>query len=395
MKNRYAPPKAPLEAIKAFPIVDNQNNNSNLNEIFKDSPNGEEAHVLWLSVEDIAVSKQVREEFEDEENSLQDLADHIKEHGLMQPILVRPGTFGRYELIAGERRLRAHKLAKLMQIPAYVRELTDEQAQDAQFAENIHRKNLTQIEEAKKIQHDIDKLGSVEAVLAKYKKNRGWLSKKMSLLNLPDQAKRLVNENISADIEVINSVKTIEKLDPNKAKEVVDQLKAKRGSDNARELVDAVKKTVKPVNKLGQPTLKEEEKTASTSELVTATKRNRAAEQPSPVVSIFPTLPVKKATDEEAILNTIFKKLTFDAMSSEAVFAAITPDEMTLIERQLQPYFDEGLKASLGEAGLLKHLRTGVFGSEGSSSFALLAYCQGLRKNTKLNVLETLQAVNS
>lgn len=368
---------------------------TNLSDIFNDSPEGQEAHILWLSVNDISVAKQVRDEFEDDENSLQDLADHILANGLLQPILVRPSTFGRYELIAGERRLRAHKLANLLTIPAFVRELTDEQAQDAQFAENIHRKNLTQIEEAKKIQHDLDTLGSVEAVLSKHKKNRAWMSKRMSLLNLPDQAKRLVSENISADIEVINSVKTIEKLDPQKAKEVVEQLKAKRGSDNARELVDAAKKTVKPANKLGQPTLKEEEKTASTSELVTATKRNRSAEEPSSLTSVFPTLPVKKVTEEETILNSIFKKLTFDLMSPDAVFKAITSDEMKSIERQLQPYFEEGLKTSLGESGLLKHLRSGVFGSEGSSSFALLAYCQGLRKNDKLNVLETIQAIKS
>ena len=72
---------------------------------------------------------------------------------MLQPILLRPNSNG-YELI-GERRYRVSKLAGFDQIPAYIRDMTDEEAEDAQMAENIHRKNLTQIEEAKKIQRDL------------------------------------------------------------------------------------------------------------------------------------------------------------------------------------------------------------------------------------------------
>ncbi|MDG5824449.1 ParB/RepB/Spo0J family partition protein (plasmid) [Xylella fastidiosa subsp. pauca] len=111
----------------------------------------------------------MRESFEDEENTLEDLAASIKVRGVLQPILLRSNSEG-YELIAGERRYRASKLAGLEQIPAYIREMSDEEAEDAQMAENIHRKNLTQIEEAKKIQRDLDKLGSVDAVLEKHQK---------------------------------------------------------------------------------------------------------------------------------------------------------------------------------------------------------------------------------
>ena len=131
--------------------------------------------------------------------------------------------------------------------------MTDEEAEDAQLAENIHRKNLTQIEEAMKIQRDLDRLGSVEAVLEKHHKSRPWLSKMLSLLNLPEQAKRLVIENVSADIEVINTVKTIEKLDPVKAKALVDDLKMTRGKENARDKVAAVKEEVKPSKKTKEP----------------------------------------------------------------------------------------------------------------------------------------------
>lgn len=193
----------------------------------------------------IEVKKQIREEFEDEENTLADLAADIKANGVHQPILVRPTAKG-YELVAGERRYRASLMAGLDQIPAKIRAMTDEEAEDAQLAENIHRKNLTQIEEAKKIQRDLDRLGSIEAVLEKHHKGRAWLSKILSLLHLPEQAKRLVTKNGSADLEVINAVKTVEKNDPEAAKVLVDDLISRRGKINARDAVAAVKTKVKP-----------------------------------------------------------------------------------------------------------------------------------------------------
>ncbi|WP_233341878.1 ParB/RepB/Spo0J family partition protein, partial [Xylella fastidiosa] len=124
------------------------------------------AQYSLIPLDMIQVKTQIRESFEDEENTLEDLAASIKVRGVLQPILLRPNSDG-YELIAGERRYRASKLAGLEQIPAYIREMSDEEAEDAQMAENIQRKNLTQIEEAKKIQRDLDKLGSVDAVLEK------------------------------------------------------------------------------------------------------------------------------------------------------------------------------------------------------------------------------------
>jgi|GEM_PF-2141781 ParB family transcriptional regulator, chromosome partitioning protein len=192
----------------------------------------------------IEVKSQVREVFEDEDSALVDLAENIKKNGILQPILLRPMQDG-YELIAGERRLRASKIAGLDVIPAYIREMSDEEAEDAQFHENIHRKNLTQIEEAKKLQRDLDRLGSMEAVCELHQKSPSWLSKRLSLLSLPEQAKRLITEDISADIEAIQTIKIIEKYDPSAAHTLVDKLK-QTGGKNAREKAAAVKATVKP-----------------------------------------------------------------------------------------------------------------------------------------------------
>lgn len=202
------------------------------------------AEFSTIPLDMIEVKSQVREVFEDEDSALADLAENIKKNGILQPILLRPTQDG-YELIAGERRLRASKIAGLDTIPAYIREMSDEEAEDAQFHENIHRKNLTQIEEAKKLQRDLDKLGSVEAVCELHQKSRGWLSKRLSLLSLPEQAKRLITEDISADIEAIQTVKIIEKHDPEAAQTLVNKLK-ETGGKNAREEAATVKSTVKP-----------------------------------------------------------------------------------------------------------------------------------------------------
>ena len=211
-----------------------------------------DAQYSLIPLDMIEVKIQIRVEFEDEENPLSDLANSIKVHGVLQPIVIRQSSTG-YILVAGERRYRASVLAGLDSIPAIIRDMTDEEAEDAQLAENIHRKNLTQIEEALKIQRDLDRLGSVEAVLEKHQKSRPWLSKMLSLLNLPEQAKRLVNENVSADVEIITAVKTIEKHNPEKAKALVDDLKMTRGKENARDKVAAVKEEVKPSKKTKEP----------------------------------------------------------------------------------------------------------------------------------------------
>lgn len=255
----------------------------------------------------IEVKAQIRETFEDDENTLEDLAASIKARGLLQPILLRSTSDG-YELIAGERRYRASKLAGLEHIPAYIREMSDEEAEDAQMAENIHRKNLTQIEEAKKIQRDLDKLGSVDAVLERHQKGRPWLSKMLALLDLPEQTKRLVVENVSADIEVINTVKTVEKADPKKAKALVDDLKSTRGQANARKKAQAAKDEVKP------------KKPASSG--IMATPKDRSNEEPGEV-KIFSHAKIEPTEDKFSLVSA---PPDFEEGTSPEIFAHAKKD---------------------------------------------------------------------
>lgn len=200
----------------------------------------------YVDLDLIVVKKQVRSNFDDtEDNKLSELADSIKKQGVIQPILLRDDGES-YELVAGERRYRAAKMAGLTNIPALIRVMTDQEAEDAQLTENIQRENLSHLDIATKLQKDLAELGSIQAVLAKHNKSESWVSKMLSLLNLPPETKKLITENISADLEVIGATKQIEKIDPDMAKKLVEDLAASKGQASARKKVAEVKDKVKP-----------------------------------------------------------------------------------------------------------------------------------------------------
>ena len=101
-----------------------------------------------------------------DEEALQDLADSIKEHGVFQPIIIKKSIKG-YEIIAGERRYRASKIAGLTKIPAIIRNFTDEQMMEIALLENLQRENLNAIEEAIAYKKMIQNLGITQEELAK------------------------------------------------------------------------------------------------------------------------------------------------------------------------------------------------------------------------------------
>lgn len=321
--------------------------------LFADS--GDQMSLVYL--DQIAVKTQLRESFEDAENTLADLAESIRSRGVLQPILVRPKDSG-YELVAGERRFRACQLAGLQQVPAYIREMDDEEAEDAQLAENIHRKNLTQIEEAKKIQRDFDRLGSVEAVLAKHQKSRSWLSKTLALLSLPEQAKRLVGENVSADIEVINTVRVIEKTDPKTAERLVDELKRTRGKVNARKTAFLEKKKL------------------ACSESATLTGAG-----------------VARCLSSAEILREAYFSIYQFGVVPGAVFSSLPAELREGVEEWLENFYQMGLQD--GETGkrVVQGFRNGQFAMEGEGAFALLAFLQGIDRRIEFDFLDVLEAV--
>ncbi len=143
----------------------------------------------------VANPNQPRKEFSPE--ALKDLSESIRAKGVLQPILVRPipGRKDRFELVAGERRLRASKLAGLGEIPALVKEMTDLESMAIALIENLQREDLNPIEEAKGYQELITKFGlSQEQLSGQVGKSRSALSNSMRLLTLTEPVQQAIGD---------------------------------------------------------------------------------------------------------------------------------------------------------------------------------------------------------
>ncbi len=126
------------------------------------------------------------------EDALNELAESIKNYGVFQPIIVKKGIKG-YDLIAGERRLRASRIAGMEKIPAIVKEFTDEEMREISLLENIQRENLTSIELAWAYKGIIDNLDITQEDLAKkIGKSRSHITNTLGLLNLPEDVQKKI-----------------------------------------------------------------------------------------------------------------------------------------------------------------------------------------------------------
>ncbi len=135
---------------------------------------------------------QPRQNFDEE--SLKELSESIKEHGVFQPIIVKKSIKG-YEIIAGERRVKASTIAGLKEIPAIVRDFTDDEMMEIALLENLQRENLTAIEEAAAYKKMLEHLKITQEALAKrLGKSRSHITNMIGLLNLPSSVKDLITE---------------------------------------------------------------------------------------------------------------------------------------------------------------------------------------------------------
>jgi len=129
-----------------------------------------------------------------DEDKLRELASSIKEYGVLQPVIVSPISGGRYELIAGERRFRASKMAGLTNIPVVVKDVDDEKMLALSLLENIQREDLNAIEESRAYQELIEKFGyTQDAVAKKLGKSRVAVANSIRLLKLP----RIVQDDVA------------------------------------------------------------------------------------------------------------------------------------------------------------------------------------------------------
>lgn len=147
-----------------------------------------------IPIEDISPNPyQPRLDFKPEE--LEELAQSIKLNGLIQPIIVRQSSVFGYELIAGERRLKASKLAGLSEIPAIIKTISDQKSMQLAIIENLQRSDLNPIEEAKAYKQLLEKNQMTHEELAQFMgKSRPYITNCLRLLNLPPSLSRAVEE---------------------------------------------------------------------------------------------------------------------------------------------------------------------------------------------------------
>ncbi len=129
-----------------------------------------------------------------DEDALKELSSSIKEHGVFQPIIAKKSIKG-YEIIAGERRVKAARMAGLTTIPAIVREFSDNEMMEIALLENLQRENLNAIEEAEAYKNLIKTLDITQDALAKrIGKSRSYITNMLGLLNLPEKVKQMLEE---------------------------------------------------------------------------------------------------------------------------------------------------------------------------------------------------------
>lgn len=147
-----------------------------------------------LPISEITPNKdQPRKTFD--EAALDELAESIKQHGVLQPLLVRPLPNGGYQLVAGERRWRASRRAGLREVPVVVKELTDTETMEIAIIENLQREDLNPIEEAEGLQALIDKCGfTQEEVASSVGKSRPAIANSLRLLRLPEKVRELTRD---------------------------------------------------------------------------------------------------------------------------------------------------------------------------------------------------------
>lgn len=171
------------------------NNAINFDDFEKEIVSTDSDKVININLNDIRSNPyQPRKHFSDE--SLEELSKSIKEYGVVQPIILKKSVKG-YELIAGERRVRASKLAGLETIPAIVKEFTDQEMMEIALLENIQREDLNPIEVAESINSIIEyKKMTQEEFSKKLGKSRSYVTNMLGLLNLPIPVKDMVRQNL-------------------------------------------------------------------------------------------------------------------------------------------------------------------------------------------------------
>jgi hypothetical protein len=199
---------------------------------------------LSVSISKVSPNQnQPRKDFD--ETLLNELAESIKQYGIIQPIIVKKIDKDRYEIIAGERRWRAAQICGLKEVPIIIKEFSDREAMEISIIENIQRSDLNPIEEALGYKALMTEYGlTQEEVAKKVSKNRSTITNSIRLLKLSEKVQKMMIEGLisTGHCKVLLSIS-----DTNIQDEVADEIVVKQMS--VRELEKYVKKLLKPVSK--------------------------------------------------------------------------------------------------------------------------------------------------
>ena len=230
---------------------------------------------VMLKINEVEPNKnQPRKEFDQEK--LQELADSIAQHGIVQPIVVTKQE-GYYEIIAGERRWRAAKLAGLKEVPVVVKEYSPQEVMEVALIENIQREDLNPVEEAKAYQHLIEEYKlKQEDVAKKVSKNRSTITNALRLLKLPDSILQML---ISGDLSGGHARALLSIDDPKKQEKIAekivkDKLSVREVEKLAKEKNESTSKP-KDKKKLGQEAIYEDLEEKLTRSMGTKVRINR------------------------------------------------------------------------------------------------------------------------
>lgn len=163
-----------------------------LSEIFMQNESEDQNTTVTLKISEIEPNKrQPRKEFEPE--SLNELSDSIAQHGVLQPLVVRPILGGGYEIVAGERRFRAARMAGLTEVPVVIRELTDAQTMELALIENLQREDLSDLELAMGYESLMQEYKMTQEEVAQtVNKSRSAVANTLRLMKLPDSVKTML-----------------------------------------------------------------------------------------------------------------------------------------------------------------------------------------------------------
>jgi ParB family chromosome partitioning protein len=175
-------------------------------DLLRPGEHGPITEVHRLPIDRIASNpSQPRQHFDEE--ALQDLAASIREHGILQPVLVRPRGDGTYQIVAGERRWRAARLAGLLEVPAIIEQIDDESALEIAIIENLQREDISPLEEADMFERMTSQHGySLRKLAQKLGKDKGYIENRLRLADAPSEVRELVakrRDTLSAAYELM------------------------------------------------------------------------------------------------------------------------------------------------------------------------------------------------